>query len=93
MFWKSELIDFVILQQDAFDDIDSVSSMERQEDIVNMVMDICHAEFEFDTFLDVMNFFKRVINVCKQINYSEYKSDKYNEYMKQLEELVASKKK
>ena len=92
VFWKSELIDFVILQQDAFDDIDSVSSMERQEDIVNMVMDICHAEFEFDTFLDVMNFFKRVINVCKQINYSEYKSDKYNEYMKQLDELVATKK-
>ena len=92
VFWKSELIDFVILQQDAFDDIDSVSSMERQEDIVNMVMDICHAEFEFETFLDVMNFFKRVINVCKQINYSEYKSDKYNEFMKQLEELVATKK-
>ena len=92
VFWKSELIDFVILQQDAFDDIDSVSSMERQEDIVNMVMDICHADFEFETFLDVMNFFKRVINVCKQINYSEYKSDKYNEYMKQLDELIATKK-
>ena len=92
VFWKSELIDFVILQQDAFDDIDSVSSLERQEEIVNMVMGICHTEFEFDTFLDVMTFFKRVINLCKQINYCEFKSDKYNEYMKQLDELVASKK-
>ena len=92
VFWKSELIDFVILQQDAFDDIDAVTSMERQEDIVDMVMGICHTEFDFDNFLDVMNFFKRVINLCKQINYSEYKSDKYNEYMKQLDELVATKK-
>jgi V/A-type H+-transporting ATPase subunit A len=92
VFWKSELIDFVILQQDAFDDIDSVSSLERQEEIVNMVMGICHTEFEFDTFLDVMNFFKRVINLCKQINYSEFKSEKYYEYMKQLDELVATKK-
>ena len=92
VFWKSELIDFVILQQDAFDDIDAVSSLERQEEIVNMVMGICHTEFEFDTFLDVMNFFKRVINLCKQINYSEFKSEKYYEYMKQLDELVASKK-
>ena len=92
VFWKSELIDFVILQQDAFDDIDSVSSLERQEEIVNMVMGICHTEFEFDTFLDVMTFFKRVINLCKQINYSEFKSEKYYEYMKQLDELVATKK-
>ena len=92
VFWKSELIDFVILQQDAFDDIDAVSSLERQEEIVNMVMGICHTEFEFDTFLDVMTFFKRVINLCKQINYCEFKSEKYNEYMKQLDELVATKK-
>ena len=26
-FWKSELIDFVILQQDAFDEIDAVTPM------------------------------------------------------------------
>ena len=57
-----------------------------------MVMGICHTEFEFDTFLDVMTFFKRVINLCKQINYSEFKSEKYYEYMKQLDELVATKK-
>ena len=57
-----------------------------------MVMGICHTEFEFDTFLDVMTFFKRVINLCKQINYCEFKSEKYNEYMKQLDELVATKK-
>ena len=30
-FWKSELIDFVVLQQDAFDEIDAISSMERQK--------------------------------------------------------------
>ena len=30
IFWKSELIDFVILQQDAFDEVDSVTPMERQ---------------------------------------------------------------
>jgi V/A-type H+-transporting ATPase subunit A len=40
-----------------------------------------------------MNFFKRVINLCKQINYSEFKSEKYYEYMKQLDELVATKSK
>ena len=52
-FWKSELIDFVILQQDAFDEVDAVTPMERQEDILNLVVDICRAEYKFDGFLEV----------------------------------------
>lgn len=91
-FWKSELIDFVILQQDAFDEIDAVTPMERQEVILNMVMDICHTEFEFENFVDVMDYFKKMINVCKQMNYSEFQSDKYEEYKKELESLIAEKK-
>ena len=51
IFWKSELIDFVILQQDAFDEVDAVTPMERQEEIVNMVIDICHTDFSFDNFV------------------------------------------
>ncbi|MGL5261358.1 MAG: V-type ATP synthase subunit A [Bacteroides sp.] len=92
VFWKSELIDFVILQQDAFDDVDAVTSLERQEAILDMVIDICHTEFEFDTFTEVMDYFKKMINICKQMNYSEYKSDDYFKFMKQVEELVAERK-
>jgi len=90
-FWKSELIDYVILQQDAFDDIDAVTPMERQEDILNTVIDICHTEFEFETFLEVMEYFKKMINICKQMNYSEYKSEKYEGFVKQLQELIAER--
>ena len=90
-FWMSELIDFVILQQDAFDDIDAVTPMERQEDIVNLVIDICHTEFEFDNFVEVMDYFKKMINICKQMNYAEYKSEKYEGFLKQLHELVAER--
>ena len=91
-FWKSELIDFVVLQQDAFDEIDAVTPLERQEQILNLVMDICHTKFKFDNFLEVTEFFKKVINLCKQMNYSEYKSEKFNNYIAQLNELIATKK-
>ncbi|MCF0160651.1 MAG: V-type ATP synthase subunit A, partial [Bacteroidaceae bacterium] len=47
-FWKSEIIDFVILQQDAFDDVDAVTSLERQEEILNLVTDICNHDYSFD---------------------------------------------
>ncbi len=91
-FWKSELIDFIVLQQDAFDEIDAVTPMERQETIVNRVIDICHSEFKFDSFLEVTDYFKKVINLCKQMNYSEYKSENYNKYEAELEKLLAERK-
>ena len=91
IFWKPELIDFVILQQDAFDEVDSVTPMERQEEILNMVIDICHTEFKFDTFIEVMDYFKKMINLCKQMNYAKYKSEQYEDFKKQLQELVAER--
>lgn len=92
IFWKSELIDFVILQQDAFDEVDAVTPMERQEEIVNMVIDVCHTEFKFDNFVEVMEYFKKMINICKQMNYAKYKSAEYVEFGKQLQELVAERR-
>ena len=92
IFWKSELIDFVILQQDAFDEIDAVTPMERQEDILNMIIDICHTEFEFDNFNEVMDYFKKMINICKQMNYSKFKSEQYEGFQKQLKELIEERK-
>lgn len=91
-FWKSELIDFIVLQQDAFDLIDSVTPIERQKEILNIVVDICRTNFEFDNFNQVADFFKELINVGKQMNYAEFNSDKYNQYREQLKTLVSQKK-
>lgn len=90
-YWKSEVIDFVILQQDAFDKIDAVTSLERQEYMLNLVMDICNTEFQFDNFLDVMEYFRKIINVCRQMNYSEFKSEKFVEYENELKNILAEK--
>ena len=91
-FWKSELIDFIVLQQDAFDEVDAVTPMERQVTIVDRVIDICHTEFKFDTFLEVIDYFKKVINLCKQMNYQTFESEKYFEYEKELKALLAERK-
>ena len=90
-FWKSEVIDFVILQQDAFDKIDAVCPLERQEYMLDLVRDICKHDYEFDNFLDVSEYFKRVINLCKQMNYSEFKSEQFEDYHKKLADLLAEK--
>ena len=91
-FWKSEIIDFVILQQDAFDEVDAVTSLERQEEILDLITEICEIDFKFDHFQDVVDYFKKMINVCKQMNYSEYKSEQYNGYVAQIKEMLAAHK-
>ena len=90
-FWKSEVIDFVILQQDAFDKIDSVCPLERQQYMLDLVMDICAKDYDFDNFVEVGEYFKRVINICKQMNYSEFHSADFEKYKAQLDELLAQK--
>ena len=79
-FWKSELIDFIILQQDAFDKIDSSSPMERQKYMLGLVLDICRRQREFDNYEKCAAYYKNLINILKQLNYSEFKSDKFKEY-------------
>jgi V/A-type H+-transporting ATPase subunit A len=91
-FWKSEVIDFVILQQDAFDKIDAVTPLERQEFMLNLVMDICHANFDFNGFVDVMDYFKRIINVCKQMNYSKFHSEDFEKFVNELQVVLAERK-
>ncbi len=91
-FWKSELIDFIVLQQDAFDDIDSVTPIDRQKYILDMVTGICRTDFEFDNFNKVADFFKELINIGRQMNYSEFQSDRFNKYRTQLDEAISRKK-
>lgn len=88
IFWKSELIDFVILQQDAFDDIDCVTPLERQEYMLKKVMTVCNQSFNFKDFNEVSTFFKKLINQFKQMNYSEYKSEKFYACENTLDELI-----
>ena len=92
-FWKSELIDFVILQQDAFDEIDANCPIERQKMMYKMVLDICRKDFGFSDFEQCSQFFKGLINLFRQMNYSEWQSEKFNGYLKQIEQYVGEKTK
>lgn len=91
-FWKSELIDFVLLQQDAFDDVDSVTPIERQKNIMDNIIHLCRMEFKFANFTEVMDYFKKIINLMKQMNYAVFQSEEYHGYEKQLNMLVNERK-
>ena len=90
-FWKSELIDFVILQQDAFDDIDANCPIDRQKYMFDFVMEVCRKQYSFADFEECSAFFKTLINLFKQLNYTEWKSAEFDTYRAKIDEFVATK--
>ena len=92
-FWKSELIDFIICQQDAFDAVDCNCPIERQEDMVDLVVRICNTDFSFDGFSEVGGYFKELINAFRQMSYSIYKSEEFKQAEARVLNLVAQRTK
>ncbi len=90
-YWKSEIIDFVILQQDGFDKIDQSTPIERQRFMLDRVLGICKGAFKFESFEEVNPYFKRIINTFKQMNYSEYNSDKFKTLDADLGKILAER--
>jgi V/A-type H+-transporting ATPase subunit A len=91
-FWKAEVIDFVILQQDAFDSIDAMTPIERQRFMLEHVLQICQMEFDFKGFEEVATFFKRIINNLKQLNYSRYESEEFNKILEDQKLIINEKR-
>ncbi len=87
-YWKSELIDFVILQQDAFDKIDCSTPMKRQKYMLSSVLKVADSQFTFKGFEEVSGFFKEVINYFKQMNYSVFESEQFKAHEKALQAFL-----
>lgn len=91
-FWHSELIDFAFIQQDSFDEVDMNSSMERQAYMLRLVLDILHQEQSFDDYQAVSEFYKKLINLFKQMNYSAFQSGDFKSFETKLKELLETVK-
>ena len=87
-FWKSELIDFCFLQQDAFDAIDSLCPVRRQKYMLDLLLDICDHTFDFEDYEQCRNYFKNMINILRQMNYTEFQSEAFNSNLVELKNLL-----
>ena len=87
-FWKSEVLDFAFLQQDAFDEIDALCPIERQRYMLDLILDISDMHFEFDNYEVCRDYFKNMINILRQMNYSQFHSAQFEDYRAQLTKLI-----
>ncbi len=88
-YWKSELIDFAFLQQDAFDPIDSVCPMERQKYMLDLILGICDKTYNFEDYEQCRAWFKELINILRQMNYSEFGSADFEKYSNSLTQKLS----
>ena len=92
IFWKSEVVDAIILQQDAFDEVDARSPLRRQKYMVDKVLAVAQTELAFDSYEEVNPYFKRVIAALKQMNYSEFESPGFRQYEEELQGILEERK-
>ena len=88
-FWKSELVDFIILQQDGFDPVDSLCPMQRQRFMLDLVLKLCQKDYTFEDFEECRNYFKEMINELRQMNYSPYESEEFWAYNESVLKRIA----
>ena len=55
-------------------------------------MGICERDFTFEDFEECRNYFKELINALRQMNYSEFKSERFYEYQEKLNNLLSNGK-
>ncbi|MBN1158331.1 MAG: V-type ATP synthase subunit A [Bacteroidales bacterium] len=91
-FWKAEVFDFVILQQDAFDQIDCNTPIERQHYMLDKVIEIYNTDFDFESFEEVNPYFKRIINALKQMNYAVFMEEDFKRHEQELYTIMDERK-
>ena len=56
-------------------------------------MQVCCMNFSFEGFVEVSEYFKELINVFKQMNYSEFESEEFRRQEARAEELISQRAK
>ncbi len=76
-YLKGEFLDFVYLQQNAFDEVDEATSAERQKYVFHSIYEVLAAKFTFDKKDDARSFFHKLRQEFKGWNSAAWQSDEF----------------
>jgi len=86
-YQQSLFLDMVYLQQDAFDAVDVSVPLERQEESLNLIINLVNADYVFNNKDDVRDYFTKLTGLFKNLNYSPSHSNEYQSYQEKIEAL------
>ena len=88
-YFKSEYLDSVYLQQDAYHEIDSACSGERQKYLFDKVYQILKTAMTFKEKENARGFFLKLTQITKDWNRVEFQSKEFKELEEQIFKSVA----
>jgi len=92
IYLKADFLDYVYLQQNSFDPVDAAVSVERQEYLFNILLDVLSGKFDLETKADARQFFNRLRQNFLDYNGSEWKSDDFKKVEKTILDMINDKK-
>ncbi len=88
---KSEFLDSVYLQQNAFDKIDAATSSDRQTYVSSKIIEILGSELAFQDKEDARTFFNDLRQKFTDMNYLELHSEAFKKQEEAIEALIHRK--
>ncbi|MBO4303794.1 MAG: V-type ATP synthase subunit A [Lentisphaeria bacterium] len=77
LYLKSEFLDFVYLQQNTFDKVDSATSRERQIYMFDKISSILQQKFVFDDKDQARRYFLELRLILTDMNYAPFKEEEF----------------
>jgi len=87
-YQKARLLDFVYLQQDAFDPVDVSVPLDRQRETFELLHKLLTRGYTFDTKADARETFNRLIQLFTNLNATERQANAYSELTEKIEALA-----
>jgi len=92
IYLKSELLDYVYIQQNSFDPVDAAVEPERQLHIYDILIGILTARLDFAGKEEARSWFNRVRQNFLDYNGKEWQSEEFYNLEKTISELLADQK-
>lgn len=88
LYQKSQLLDLVYLQQDAFDDVDVSVPMTRQLELFHLLEKIIEHSPDITDKGELREFYTRLTGQLKNLNYANQKSPEYSKLQTIIEDQI-----
>jgi V/A-type H+-transporting ATPase subunit A len=89
LYLKSEYLDSVYLQQDAFHDIDAATPEDRQKHVFSTISQILFTDMNFGDQAEARRFFHQITQTSKDWNRTEMDSDDFTKTEKKLLDMIS----
>ena len=91
VYLKGDLLDAVYLQQNSFDKVDDAVSVERQQHIYRILIEILGSSFKFISKDEARSYFSKLKLLFIDYNYSPWASSGFTANEDKLKSLIAEK--